>query len=170
MEKAFNNRLPVSHSLIFDNEQDEIWGLISQPRNLELCHPFCKSNEVIKWDKITHSDHLIYLNGLNYIRTFQTWDEGSGYTLLIGEKNGPQSYVIWKIDSIYPKKSRLTITVYPHILAKFPIFISYIPYRIWVKPRLEKYLESVLSGFQYYLQTGKKTPPNHFGKHPWFSD
>ena len=24
---------------------------------------------------------------------FQTWEEGKGYTLLIGEENGPQSFV-----------------------------------------------------------------------------
>ena len=100
MEKGFTNRLPVSHSLEFDDEAEELWRIISDPGNLNLCHPFCKSNEVIQWGDGDRSDRLIYLNGLSYVRNFLTWDEGAGYELLIGEEGGPQSYVVWKIRSL----------------------------------------------------------------------
>ena len=169
VEKGFTNRLPVSHSLEFDDEAEELWRIISDPGNLNLCHPFCKSNEVIQWGDGDRSDRLIYLNGLSYVRNFLTWDEGAGYELLIGEEGGPQSYVVWKIRSLDGSKSKLTITVYPYLLAKLPSYLAYIPHAIWLKPRLERYLNSVISGFQYYLKYGKKVPRNHFGKHPWFS-
>ena len=167
--QEYTDRLPVSESLEFDFDSDEIWGMISEPGNLNHSHPFCKSNEVIQWDKQDHSDRLVYLNGLNYIRNFTTWDEGLGYTLLIGEEDGPKSYVVWEIDSLDGGKSKLTITVYPYILAKIPYPFAYFAHAAWVRPRLKKYLRSVLSGYQYYLKNQKRTPRNHFGKHPWFS-
>ena len=92
--KDFTNRLPVSQSLEFDFDSDEIWDIISEPGNLNHTHPFCKTNEVIQWDDKDHSDRLVYLNGLNYIRDFKTWEEGAGYTLLIGEEDGPKSYYV----------------------------------------------------------------------------
>ena len=101
-----------------------LWDLISAPSNLELFHPFCKSNKVIKWPGKDSIDELIYLNGLTYIRTFKQWEKLKGYSLLIGEKNKGQSYVVWKIfkkkESLY-----LKITVYPFFLRNFPKVISY---------------------------------------------
>jgi len=169
MATVWTDRLPVCHSLDFDVGADELWAAISEPGNLNLSHPFCKSNDVIQWQEDRHSDRLVYLNGRDYVRKFQTWEEGSGYTLLIGEEGGAQSYVVWQIDSPARGKSRLTITVYPHILASLPKFLAYIPHEIWVKPRLKKYLDSVISGFRYYLRNGESVPRDHFGKHPWFS-
>ncbi len=168
MAKARSDRLPVSYSLDYDFEAHELWKVISSPNHLNLFHPFCKSNEVINWE-INHSDRLIYLNGRNYIRNFQTWDDGIGYTLLIGSENGPLSYVVWELKPKLQGKSELTITVYPYILAKLPNFVAYLPHKFWIEPRLRRYLKSVLSGLKYYLQTGKNVPRNHFGKHPWFS-
>ena len=167
--QEYTNRLSVSQTVCYDCDTDELWKIISEPGNLNNSHPFCKSNEAIQWSKEEHSDRLVYLNELNFIRNFLTWDEGLGYTLLIGEAGGPQSYVVWEIDSAPEGKSKLTITVYPHILAGLPIIIAYLPHTMWVRPRLQKYLRSVLSGYEYYLQNGKAVPRNHFGRHPWFS-
>ena len=38
-----------------------------------------------------------------------------------------------------------------------------------IKPNLEKYLESVIGGINYYLRTNKIVPKNNFGEHNWFS-
>ena len=73
-------RLPITKSAVFDISSSKLWEVISQPGNLNNSHPFCKSNEVINWENEERSDRLIYLNGLDYIRTIKTWDEGSGYT------------------------------------------------------------------------------------------
>ena len=167
MVKEYTSRLPVTFSKELDFNTSEVWSIIPSPGHLNLFHPFCKSNEAIQWNG-EHSDQLIYINERNYIRKFQTWEEGKGFTLLIGDEGGPQSYVVWKLESLQ-EQSRLTITVYPYILAKLPNFMAYIPHITWVKPRLQKYLYSVLTGLEYHLQTGKTVPRNHFGKHPWFS-
>ena len=169
VQESFTKRLQVSYSLDFDTDSNSLWRIISKPGNLNQSHPFCKSNEVINWDENNRKDRLIYLNGRNYVRDFLTWDEGIGYTLLIGEENGKQSYVTWKIEALNDNSSKLTITVYTFILAKLPKIFAIIPHLFWVNPRLKQYLHSVISGFQYHLETGNSIPRNHFGKHSWFS-
>ena len=163
------NRLPITNSADFNISSAKLWKVISEPENLNNSHPFCKSNEIISWGEGGRSDRLIYLNGLNYIRTFKTWDEGTGYTLEVGKEGGPQSYVIWEIEPLGEEISRLKITVYPYLLDWGPSLLTFLLHKIWVKPRLEKYLHSVISGFRYYIKEDKRVPRNHFGKHSWFS-
>jgi hypothetical protein len=160
---------PISVEKSFDVSSDVLWKLISTPGNLNDCHPFCESNELIQWDEDGHVDRLVYLNGRTYIRQFLTWDEGGGYTLRIGEENGLQSFVQWEIDAVSENKSQLTITVYPYLLAGFPKIVSFLPYQFWIKPRMRRYLHSVVSGFEYVARTGEPVLRNHFGRHPWFS-
>ena len=162
-------RLPVSNSADFDVSSDKLWEAISEPGNLNDSHPFCESNEVISWEEGDRTDRLVYLSGLNFVRKFKTWEEGAGYTLLIGEEGGSQSYVEWEITPLEDGRSRLTITVYPYILARLPRILAFVPHAIWVRPRLEAYLKSVVSGFRYHLEEGGRVPRDHFGKHPWFS-
>ena len=169
MNSIFRKRLSVSHSIDFDINANQLWELISAEENLNASHPFCKTNEAIEWGDGKYSDRLVYLNNRTYIRKFQTWEEGNGYTLLIGEENGPQTFVEWVIQSL-GDKSKLTITVYPFILAKLPKVLAFLPHKLWVQPRLKSYLKSVLMGFNHYATTGEIVPRNHFGKHPWFSD
>ena len=169
MLSKYEKRLSVSQSIDFNLTTNELWNLISAPGNLNSSHPFCKSNEIISWEKGDYSDRLVYLNGRNYVRDFQSWEEGKGYTLLIGKENGAQSFVRWEIEE-QDDGSKLTITVYPFILAKLPKILALIPHILWVRPRLGNYLKSVLSGFKHFSMTGENVPRNHFGKHPWFSD
>ena len=169
MNSIFRKRLSVSHSIDFDINANQLWELISAEENLNASHPFCKTNEAIEWGDGKYSDRLVYLNNRTYIRKFQTWEEGKGYTLLIGEENGPQTFVEWVIQSL-GDKSKLTITIYPFILAKLPKVLAFLPHKLWVQPRLKSYLKSVLMGFNHYATTGEIVPRNHFGKHPWFSD
>ena len=167
--KTIKTNSPISMSKSFDVSSDVLWEFVSTPGNLNDCHPFCESNEVIQWDEHGHVDRLVYLNGRTYIRQFLTWEEGKGYTLRIGEENGLQSFVQWEIDAISGNKSQLTITVHPYLLAGYPKIVSYLPYQFWIKQRMRGYLRSVVSGFEYVAQTGEAVPRNHFGRHPWFS-
>ena len=167
--KNIKTNSPISVKESFDVSSDVLWKLVSAPGNLNDCHPFCESNEVIQWDEDDHMDRLVYLSGRTYIRQFLTWDEGKGYTLRIGEENGLQSFVQWEIDSISENKSQLTITVHPYLLAGYPKIVSFLPYQLWIKPRMRRYLRSVVSGFEYVARTGEPVPRNHFGRHPWFS-
>ena len=167
--KNIKTNSPILVKKSFDVSSDVLWKLISVPGNLNDCHPFCESNEVIQWDEDGHIDRLVYLNGRTYIRQFLTWDEGKGYTLRIGEENGLQSFVQWEIDAISENKSQLTITVHPYLLAGYPKIVSYLPYQFWIRPRMRRYLRSVVFGFEYVARTGESVPRNHFGRHPWFS-
>ena len=169
MDKEYTRRLSVAHSETFDLNRSALWAMISTPGILEKCHPFCRTNAVQTWNDDEHSDTLVYLNGRTYVRRFQTWSEGRGYTLLIGEKGGAQSYVEWQIETQEKDTCRLTITVYPYILARIPSLLARIPHALWVRPRLETYLKSVILGFQYYTKNQRNVPRNHFGRHPWFS-
>tara|TARA_B110000014_G_scaffold176080_1_gene125964 strand:+ start:2324 stop:2818 length:495 start_codon:yes stop_codon:yes gene_type:complete len=147
---------------------EKLWNLISKPGYLNLVHPYCKESTIKSWKKNDHSDILIYLNGLKYERHFNKWKEKKGYSLMIGKKNGKKSHVKWKISS-YNNETFLTIIVSPYLLSNWPKLISFIPYLLYIKPNLKKYLNSVIGGIDWYLINNKPIPKNYFGKHLWFS-
>ena len=158
----------IEKKIKINGSSDDLWEIISKPNNLELIHPFCKSNKIVKWEDDKHEDILVYHNGLTFIRKFLTWEEKKGYSLLIGEEDKEQSYVIWEIteekDSVY-----LSIKVYPYFLRGTSKILSFFPYKLFVSPMLKSYLKSVIQGINFYLNTGKPVPKNYFGKHKWFS-
>jgi hypothetical protein len=166
MVGIYNQSISVSQKI--HTTQDSLWEFISSPGHLNYAHPFCKMNKEISWDENNHIDELIYLNNLRYIRKFIKWEKKEGYSLLIGEKNKKKSKVKWKI-SLINKETYLTITIYPYFLSNYPKIISALPYKLYIQPKLEKYLESVLKGINWYLEKGEKVPRNAFGKHSWFS-
>ena len=159
--------LPVSNSIDLDFDRQSVWKIISEPGNLNKVHPFCKSNKVINWDKDNHEDILEYLNGVTLHRKFDKWEEEKGYELNIGRENGRKSKVIWKITG--EKKSKLKITVYPHVFSNRSRIIYFITHALFINPGLKKYLSSVLRGYKWYLENKQPVPRNHFGKHKWFS-
>ena len=166
--KKIKSKWKAEYEQKIDATSNQLWELISSPSNLELFHPFCKSNKAIVWPGEKSIDELIYLNDLTYIRKFHNWEKSKGYSLFIGEKDKQHSYVVWEIflknESVF-----LKITVYPYFLRNFPKIISYFPYKLIVIPALESYLKSVIGGINYYLTTKSKTPNNYFGRHKWFS-
>ena len=166
--KKIKNNWKAEYEEEIQASSTQLWELISSPSNLELFHPFCKSNLIIKWPGKNSIDELIYLNDIRYIRNFCSWDELKGYSLYIGEKDKGQSYVEWEIFN-KNKSVFLKISVYPYFMRNFPRIVSYFPYKLIVIPALENYLKSVIKGINYYLKTKSKTPKNYFGKHKWFS-
>ena len=106
---------------------------------------------------------------MTYIRQFLNWNEGEGYDLIIGEENGLQSYVVWQITELNDNQSSLSITVYPYLLANLNKALSFLPFMLYVRPKLRTYLKSVLRGFAYFVEHGQAVPRNHWGKHSWFS-
>ena len=151
-----------------ETSTDKVWDIISEPGHLELVHPFAKSHTVTTWPGPESKDILVYLSGLRYEREFLSWEEGKGYSLKIGGKNSKKSKVIWKISPDVDNAS-LSITIYPHFLANTPKLISLLPYKFLINPKLKSYLNSVLSGINYYAVEQKPVPKNHFGNHKWFS-
>ena len=145
-----------------------IWELISSKSNLELFHPFCKTNNVISWKGVGSIDELEYLNGRKMKRHFVSWGKGIGYDLYINQVGRPSSFVSWRIKSLN-NKSKISITVYPYLFNKKNKIMMIIPFYFFVHPFLKSYLNSVVNGLQYYITTGIKIKNNQFGKHAWFS-
>ena len=168
MELHGNYNHPITVKKRILSSKDDLWNLISKPGYLNLVHPFCKNNNVINWNSDNHTDELTYHNNLKYIRNFVKWNKKNGYELIIGEKNKKKSLVKWNI-SLVKNKTYLSITVYPYFMRQYPKIISFLPYLIYITPMLKSYLNSVLLGINWYLQTKKPVSKNQFGKHKWFS-
>lgn len=161
---------PCSDSIVIKTDSQRVWNVISKQGNLELCHPFCKSNPIEKWAGDKSIDYVNYYNGVKYQRIFTNWIDGQGYDLLIGRKNGEKSKIIWRINQLDDKSCELKITIYPHDIIKYSNIIKFLINSLYVKPMLRKYLSSVLKGFQYFIETGKPVKKNQFGTHKWFSN
>ena len=164
----YKSTWPIRFEKEINASNKDIWRIISKEGNLNHIHPFCKENHTILWDGENSKDTLEYINGLKFIREFKTWKEKKGYSLMIGKKNGKKSHVKWKISS-YNNETFLTIIVSPYLLSNWPKLISFIPYLLYIKPNLKKYLNSVIGGIDWYLINNKPIPKNYFGKHLWFS-
>ena len=142
----------------------KVWKIISMKSNLELFHPFCKRNRVIKWSKENSIDEIEYLNGMILKREFCKWENNYGYELYINNKGKPPSYVSWKLRKI-ENKCIVSITIYPYLFNKGSKIINIFPFYIFVKPYLKKYLKSVVRGLKLYTEKGLPIKKNHFGKH-----
>ena len=108
-----------------------------------------------------------YLNGVKLYRNFFEWNEGSGFKLIIGRKDGKKSKVIWEVKG--DKNTKVKITVYPHILSGVNKLFYIFAYIFVIKPGLKKYLKSVLLGLEWYLKNQRPIPNNQLGSHKWFS-
>tara|TARA_B100001540_G_scaffold309080_1_gene324722 strand:+ start:310 stop:810 length:501 start_codon:yes stop_codon:yes gene_type:complete len=147
----------------------DLWEIISTPSNLENFHPFCLKNPVIKWPGEKSIDEVHYYNGLILERNIENWFDKKGYDLFIGKKDGKQSFVSWEIQEISGKTS-LKITIYPWIYNQGFKIIQFLPFFIFVKPQLQKYINSVLKGLNYFINSNKPVIKNQFGSHRLFSN
>ena len=55
----------ISKEITIDVNRKQLWKIISVSGQLHLFHPFCKNNEVLKWDKEKSIDYIEYYNILN---------------------------------------------------------------------------------------------------------
>ena len=160
--KEFN----ISEKIFLNQSNRVVWDTISLKNGLEFFHPFCLKNKEIRGNK--KSDELVYLNGLTYIREFTSWKPNQGFELNIGSKNGKKSKVQWQLQSS-GMGCELKISVFPYKSSKISKFLYPFVNFFIIKPRLKKYLQSVLKGLKYYLDHKQKVQKNQFGEHPWFS-
>ena len=139
--------LPISYKLNLNFDRDSVWSVLAEKEHLNLFHPFCKKSvaQLMGHDK-TKRDSLEYLNGVILHRDFFEWNEGIGFKLNIGTKNGKKSKVIWELKG--GKTSSLRITVYPHIYSDKNSIIYLFAYLIFIRPGLRRYLKSVLLGLE----------------------
>ena len=168
MGKIKNFNWSVSCISQINCDVNTVWKIISAKSNLELFHPFCKKNKVIKWSRENSVDQIEYLNGSIFQREFSKWEEKVGYDLFIRQIEKPQSFVQWRLKK-NEQNCELEITVFPYLLNKGNKIIFWLPYHLVVKPILSNYLASVVNGLKFYAEKGFPTPKNHFGRHIWFS-
>ena len=162
-------RWPVSSKRQMNAEVEQLWTIISSPGNLEVCHPFCRSNPVEQWPGVGSRDSVYYYSGLVLYRQFTGWIDGVGYDLEIGKSQGSKSTVSWRISPTGYGKSVLSITIQPYNLQHMPLVKRWFRHYTYLRPVLRNYLSSVLLGFDWYITTGKRVKRNQFGPHQWFS-
>ena len=158
-------RLQVSKKIFLKHNPDDVWEIISSKNALELFHPYCLKNDVIDYKK---KDKLVYLNGLTYVREFSAWKPNNGFALSIGKQDGKKSEVQWEIKTL-DIGCEVKISVFPYRSSKISKYFYPLVNIFIVKPKLSKYLQSVLFGLKFYLETTIKVKKNQFGKHSWFS-
>ena len=79
MTKKFHWGIAQSDKI--DCSVPKLWKIITTDSNLELFHPFCKKNKVIKWLGSESIDEIEYLNGSIFRRKFCSWINEVGYDL-----------------------------------------------------------------------------------------
>jgi len=155
----------VQSQLEINKQSNIVLNLIKSQNNLEKFHPFCKKNIVIKWDGKNSEDIVIYHSKKKYIRKFYEWNE-NGYKLEIFEDR-KLADITWIVKD-FKGKSIIKIKAKLYLPYKYKL-INTIIFNIYVKFVLKSYLNSVVKGLKYYLETNKTVSNNQFGKHIWYS-
>ena len=158
-------KMIVQSQLEINKQSNIVLNLIKSQNNLEKFHPFCKKNIVIKWDGKNSEDIVIYHSKKKYIRRFYEWNE-NGYKLEIFE-DSKLADITWIVNE-FNSKSIIKIKAKLYLPYKYKL-INTIIFNIYVKFVLKSYLNSVVKGLKYYLETNKTVSNNQFGKHIWYS-
>ena len=158
-------KMIVQSQLEINKQSNIVLNLIKSQNNLEKFHPFCKKNIVIKWDGKNSEDIVIYHSKKKYIRRFYEWNE-NGYKLEIFEDR-KLADITWIVKD-FNGKSIIKIKAKLYLPYKYKL-INTIIFNIYVKFVLKSYLNSVVKGLKYYLETNKTVSNNQFGKHIWYS-
>ena len=147
----------------------QVFSILERPGHLEPFHPFCQENTALAWDDSERRDRIVYLNGLRLDRQFVRWTPDEGFELLIGGSAEKRSLVTWMLRDDSSVSSTITITVRPYIYAGKTRVTNATLHALWIRPRLNAYLTSVVNGLNRYLETGERVARNAWGSHPWFS-
>ena len=94
--------------------------------------------------------------------------QNEGYDLYINKKGEPASHVSWRLQE-KDNKCKISIVISPYLYNQRSKIINFLPFFIFIKPSLTKYLKSVVGGLKWYAEEGLVVQKNQFGKHPWFS-
>ena len=92
----YRSQWPISFEQEINASSSKLWEIISKPGHLEQFHPYCKKHEAVKWPGIDSQDFLTYLNGKIYKREILEWNVKQSFSLVIGEIDGPKSFVKWQ--------------------------------------------------------------------------
>ena len=158
----------INREILIHAQTSKVWHIISSEGHLEKFHPFCKKNEVKVWDDSSHEDSIEYNNNRILNRNFYNWFEGKGFDLVIGDSEGNDSHVFWRLSN-KDSKTLASITIKPYIYNKGSKIKNFIPFFVFVRPKIANYLYSVLMGLKYYSENDQVVVRDQFGFHTWFS-
>ncbi len=160
---------PVAANRVIAAPCSEIWNVISSPGMLALYHPFCEQNPVRHWPGTGSVDEVHYFTGRVLRRTITDWFDDVGFNLDISRPGGRTSQVSWRIAELEERRTRISVTIYPHAVQHLPLLIRWVPHLLIVRRQLARYLDSVLQGLDWFVTMGEPVTRNQFGSHPWFS-
>jgi len=173
MELIKNQRINnILGSVDIDINSNMVWDVISSPGILKKCHPFCKDNVVLNWCGVGSEDVIHYYNGLTLNRYCTKWESGKGFELLIGNNTYATAKVTWKITPLNSNRSNLSIHI--EVFSDIALKKFYLPLRILIKylyflPNMKKYIQSVVLGVKYYIESNASVKKNQFGYNKMFS-
>ena len=148
-----------------------LWEGITSNGHLAVSHPYVQHHRHEEGMCLGAKDIIVYLNGLTFERKFIAWEEEVGYSLRIGRPQGKsRSLVVWRIQSLGPNESSLSITVYPDFLRTWPLWLRWVVFRIKANKPLKNYLEAVTFGIKHWLETGTAVRRSEFPNHTWFGE
>ena len=162
----------IASKMDINTSKEKLWEVISTPGILKYCHPFCKENQVIEWGKVGAKDTIEYYNGLKLHRLFTEWNPGEGYKLLIGRGKYATAKVLWKIAAKANGMSSIEISIHLFtdvVLQKYPKIFRWLMRDLYLLPSMSKYVEDVVKGFKYYIETGIPVKKNQFRSNKMFS-
>jgi hypothetical protein len=159
----------VTASRIINASGFDLWRMISTPGQLHKYHPYCRTNQVIKWPGIGSRDLVDYYSGIRFQRDFMYWRDGAGYDLQIGPPPRKSSWISWNIEALAPGKSLLSITVTPILESHILENVKKIFVRTYFGESISVYLDSLLRGADQFVTTGREVREKQFGPHPIYA-
>ena len=155
----------VSNEININCNIDSVLKLIKSPRNLEKFHPFCKKNVVKRWDSENSIDYVHYHSGKIYKRKFIKWND-DGYILEIFD-HVKTATIKWTAK---PSSNGSIVTIDANLILPFKNkYFRKLAFNLYIKYMIGRYLNNVLMGLKYFLETGVIVKKNHFGQHSWYS-
>ena len=160
---------PISGSVSIAASASDLWTAISDAGNLKRLHPFCERNEVERWPGPKGIDHIYYYSGVHYQRDVLSWHDGQGYDLMVGPLSGKTSFAKWRIEEFSPNACNFSIEVTSYIRNDVSSEDrSRYETRV-IKRAIPPYLDAVVQGVAYFVETGDPVTRNQFGAHEIYS-
>lgn len=160
---------PIGVRVEVDAPARVVWRAISAPGNLTDVHPFCASNDVDRWPGPGSRDHVRYHSGIHYQREALAWHDGTGYSFAVGPPSGATALATWTIEPIDEGRCRFGIEVVPFLRDDVTAEARAAYLSEVVEGALPPYVESVVRGVRYFVESGEPVGRNQFGAHPLFS-
>ena len=160
---------PIEAAVDIEADAADVWAAISEVGNLTNVHPFCATNEVDRWPGLNSRDHVRYYSGVHYQRDVVDWWEGEGYEFAVGPPTGPISLARWSIEANGLCRCRFAIEVTSFVKSDVSAEVQERYTKEVINEAIPPYLDGVVQGVRYFVETGRPVVRNQFGAHKIYS-